>query len=67
MAKEISKEMDEFIDRVDFLCWQYGCEIWPTNKINARNEDGSYPTFIIHGKNGEKVKLICIDGDGRGE
>lgn len=65
----MSPKMDEFIDKVDQLCREYGYEIWPTDNINARNEDGTYPTFTIHskGKDGEKVKLIYIDGDGRGK
>jgi hypothetical protein len=67
MENGMSKEMGEFIDKIDTLCWEYGYEIWPTDKINARNEDDSYPTFTVHGKDGEKVKLIYIDGDGRGE
>lgn len=62
----ISKKMDEFIEKVDSLCWEYGYQIWPTDKINRRNDDGSYPTFTIHG-DGEKVSLIYIDGDGRGK
>jgi hypothetical protein len=67
MGKTISKDMNEFIDKVDSLCRDYGYEIWPTDIKNAKNEDGSYPTLTIHGKNGEKVKLAYIDGDGRGE
>ncbi len=67
MAKEMSKKMDEFIDKVDSLCWEYGFEIWPTDKINARNDDGTYSTLTIHGIDGEKVRLIYIDGDGRGK
>lgn len=67
MKSKMSKEMDEFIDKIDQLCWEYKYQIWPTDTINARNEDGSYPTLTIHGKNGEKVKLIYIDGDGRGK
>jgi hypothetical protein len=58
--------MDEFIEKVDSLCWEYGYQIWSTDKINKRNDDGSYPTFTIHG-DGEEVSLIYIDGDGRGK
>ena len=65
--KEISKKMDEFINKVDSLCFEYDFEIWPTDKINKKNDDNTYPTFTIHGENGEKVKLIYIDGDGRGK
>lgn len=67
MGNKMSKEMDEFINKIDSLCWEYGYEIWPTDVINARNQDGTYPTLTIHGKNGEKAKLIHIDGDGRGK
>ena len=46
MENEIkkSKEMHEFIHKVDALCQEYGCEIWPTDKRNVRNEYGSYQT-----------------------
>jgi hypothetical protein len=68
MEKEISKETDEFIDKLDHLCWEHGFEIWPTDTINKRNEDGSYPTFTIHNiGSGETVRLIYIDGDGGGK
>jgi hypothetical protein len=66
--KNISDKMNEFIDKVDTLCFEYGYEIHPningwTGKLNADNE---YDTIAIIG-NGEKVKLLFIDGDGRGE
>jgi hypothetical protein len=67
MENQMSKEMDEFLDKIDTLCFEYGYEIWPTDKINARNPDRTYPTFTIHGRDGEKVSLIYIDGDGRGK
>jgi len=68
MSKEISKETDEFIDKLDHLCWEHGFEIWPTDTINKRNEDGPYPTFTIHNiGSGETVRLIYVDGDGRGK
>lgn len=68
METEISKETDEFIDKLDHLCWEHGFEIWPTDTINSRNEDGSYPTFTIHNiGSGETVRLIYVDGDGRGK
>lgn len=67
MESKTSKEMKEFIDKIDLLCWEYGYEIWPTDEINAKNTDGTYPTLTIHGKNGEKATLIYIDGDGGGE
>jgi len=63
----MSEEMDKFLDELDHLCWKYKFEIWPTEKVNAMNEDGSYPTFVIHGNDGETTKLIYVDGDGRGK
>jgi len=63
----MSEKMDKFIDEVDSLCFNYGYEIWPTDKINKRNKDGTYPTLTVHGQDGEKVSLIYIDGDGRGK
>lgn len=63
-----SSKMDEFLDKVDRLCFEYGYEIHPTisgwsGKIN---ENGEYDTIAIIG-NGESIKLIHIDGDGRGK
>lgn len=59
---EISKEMDEFIDKLDSLCREYRYEIKPTHPV----PDDEYPTIsIINGD--EVVKLIYIDGDGRGK
>jgi hypothetical protein len=37
MEVEMSKEMDEFIDKLDSLCWEYGYEIWPTDEINKHD------------------------------
>ena len=62
MEVEMSKEMDEFIDKLDSLCWEYHIEIKPTHPV----PDNEYPTIsIINGD--EVVKLIYIDGDGRGK
>lgn len=58
---------EEFVEKIDELCFKHGFEIWATDTINKRNEDGSYPTFTIHNiNNGEKISLIYIDGDGIG-
>lgn len=58
---------EEFINKIDELCFEHGFEIWPTDLINNRNQDGSCPTFTVYNlNNGEKVSLIYIDGDGRG-
>ena len=60
-------DIGEFIDKIDELCFEHGFEIWPTETINKRNEDGSYPTFTVHNmETGAKENLIYIDGDGRG-
>lgn len=64
----MTEKMDRFIDAVDELCFKYKMEIWPTDKINYRDESGQYPRFFVHDiATGEKVSLIYIDGDGRGE
>ena len=65
--KEFDISMQEFIDKLDTLCYQYGFQIWATDEINKRNKDGSYPTFTIHKSDGEKRKLVFIDGDGGGK
>lgn len=67
MKDEMSKEIDDFLDKLDLLCREYECEIWPTDKKNTCNKDGTYPTLTIHGKNDEIIKLAYIDGDGRGK
>ena len=59
--------MDEFLDKVDSLCRQYGYEFYPTiegwtGRVNDKKE---HETFACIG-NGEAIKLIYIDGDGRG-
>lgn len=63
MKQKISEKMQEFIDKVDSLCWEYGFEIYPTKKVKKN----TIPTLTIEGMDGEKVKLIYIDGDGGGE
>lgn len=62
MSQEISKEMDEFLDKVDRLCWEYGYEILP----NPNKLEGERDTILIKGGD-EIVKLLFIDGDGRGK
>ena len=59
----MTREMDEFIDKLDALCREYGYEIKPTHPV----PDDEYPTLTIHGHDGEKIKLLYIDGDGRGK
>ena len=62
MGVKMSKEMDEFINKLDLLCWEYQMEIKPTHSV----PDDEYPTIsIINGD--EVVKLIYIDGDGGGK
>ena len=48
--------MEEFLDKVDSLCYEYGYEIYP----------GEYDTIVILGDS-KPVKLLYIDGDGRGK
>ena len=59
----MSKKMDEFLDKVDKLCFEYDYEILP-NPNKLPNE--SY-TLLIKGGNNEEVKILFIDGDGRGK
>jgi hypothetical protein len=61
MEVKMSKEINEFINKLDLLCWEYQMEIKPTHPV----PDDEYPTIsIINGD--EVVKLIYIDGDGGG-
>jgi len=63
----MSKKMDEFIDKVDALCFEYGYEIRPSiHGTGKADENGEYETIAIIG-NGETQKLLYIDGDGRGK
>jgi len=57
---EMSEKMNEFLDKVDTLCFEYGYEIHPTDK------NGKYKTIAIIG-NDERGEVIYIDGDGRGK
>lgn len=68
MEQKISKKMDEFLDKVDALCYEYGYEFYPTTEgwTGRVDENGKYETFACIG-NGEKIELIYIDGDGRGK
>lgn len=52
----MSEDMDEFLDKVDKLCYEYGYEIIPYDHI----------TFKVIGDK-EDVRLTYIDGDGRGK
>ena len=55
----MKEEMDEFLDKLNTLCWEYHIEIKPTHPV----PDDEYPTIsIINGD--EVVKLLYVDGDG---
>lgn len=64
----MTKKMDEFLDKVDKLCFEYGYEIHPTIQgwTGKTDKNGNHETIAIIG-NGEAVKIINIDGDGRGK
>jgi len=64
----MSDKMDEFLDKVDTLCFEYGYEIHPTIQgwTGKVDEDGKYDTIAIIGNN-EVIELLNIDGDGRGK
>lgn len=65
---KLSNKMEEFIDKIDSICFEYGYEIHPTIEgwTGKLNENKEYDTFAIIG-NGERIKLTHIDGDGRGK
>jgi len=53
--QKISKQMDKFLDEVDFICFKYGFEILPHGDlIEITGEKNS--CFVLF-----------IDGDGRGK
>jgi len=56
---KMKEEIDEFLDKLYALCWEYHIEIKPTHPI----PNDEYPTIsIINGD--EVVKLLYVDGDG---
>jgi hypothetical protein len=56
---KMKEEIDEFLDKLYALCWEYHIEIKPTHPV----PDDEYPTIsIINGD--EVVKLLYVDGDG---
>jgi len=55
-----SDKMEEFLDKVDKLCFDYGYEI----SAMTTAEEGSL--LVIDGE-GEHDKITRIDGDGRGK
>jgi hypothetical protein len=65
---EPSSKLDEFLDKVDKICYEYGYEIHPTVEgwTGRCDINGEYPTIAVIG-NGEAIKLLHIDGDGRGK
>ena len=59
---KMTQEMDEFLDKLNTLCWEYHIEIKPTHPV----PNDEHPTIsIINGD--EVVKFLYIDGDGRGK
>lgn len=54
-----SDKMEEFLDKVDKLCYKYNYELFPISV-----EDG---LFIGIEGNGESERITRIDGDGRGK
>jgi len=65
---KLSPKMEEFLDKVDKLCFEYGYQFYPTKEgwTGRRNEHGQYESFACIG-NGEAIELIYLDGDGRGK
>jgi hypothetical protein len=62
-----SAKMNEFLDKVDHLCFEYGYEFYPTIEgWTGRVTNGQFETFACIG-NDEQVQLMYIDGDGRGK
>ena len=49
--KEMSEKMNEFLDKVDALCYEYGYEIYPTihGWTGETDENGKYKTIAIIG------------------
>lgn len=64
----MSPKMDEFLDKIDHLCYEYKYEIYPTvaGWTGKTDENGKYETIAIIGED-EIEEVIYIDGDGRGK
>ena len=46
MEVKTSKEMDEFINKLDSLCWEYQMEIKPTHPVPDDEVSYSVPMFF---------------------
>ena len=58
---KISKEMDEFINKLDSLCWEYQMEIKPTHPVP---DDEWWKLKIAHshyltGEGAEELYDVC--------
>lgn len=64
----MGEKMNEFLDKVDNLCFEYGYEIHLTihGWTGEKDENGNLKTIAIIGED-EIGEVIYIDGDGRGE
>lgn len=61
MKNTPSKKMDEFLDKVDKLCFEYQYEMYPV-------PDDEFNRACICIKGVDEVCLVLyIDGDGRGK
>lgn len=59
---KMTGEINEFLEKLDKLCFEYQIQIKPTYPV----PNDEYPTIsIINGD--EVVKLLYIDGDGNGK
>nr|WP_298655191.1 hypothetical protein [uncultured Flavobacterium sp.] len=58
--KEMSEKMNEFLDKVDALCYEYGYEIYPTihGWTGETDENGKYKTIAIIGNELAKEKKL---------
>jgi hypothetical protein len=63
-----SARMEEFLDKVDRLCFEYGYEFYPTVEgwTGRVNHNGEHETFACIG-DGEAIQLLYLDGDGQGK
>ena len=66
----MTEKMNEFLDKVDALCFEYGYEIYPSihGWAGKTDEKGRCLTLTIMslGGNFETEEVLYIDGDGRG-
>ena len=66
----MTSKMNEFLDKVDALCYEYGYEIYPSiHGWDGKTDEKAVCltlTIVSSLDNNEIDEVLYIDGDGRG-